>query len=81
METDEEVTEEQQSVLSEMQRYDNFGWTIMNKRHTYTDGQSNHHSVFTDGLIIAVKKTFLRIVQELFVLICVNYPNYLGEGM
>ena len=56
---DNKVTKEQQSVLSEMQRYNNFGWTIMNKRHTYTDGQTNHPSVFTDGLIIVVKKPFL----------------------
>ena len=55
--TEEAVTNKQQIVLTELQRYNNCGWTIMNKRHTYTDG--NNPSVFTDGLIIIVKKPFL----------------------
>ena len=69
LESDDAVTDEQQSILSELQQYNNFGWTIMNKRHTYTDGQTNHSSVFTDGLIIVIKKPFLRIARELFALI------------
>ena len=64
-----------------MQRYDNFGWTIMNKRHTYTDGQTNHPCAFTDGLIIVVKKPFLQIARELFAMICVPYSNCLGRGI
>ena len=51
----------------------------MNEQHTYTDG--NNPSVFTDGLIIVVKKPFLRMAQELFALIRVRYLNCLGGGM
>ena len=69
LETDEAVTEEQQIVLTKLLRYNNYGRTIMNKRHTYTNRQTNHPSVFTDGLIIVVKKPFFRMVQELFALI------------
>ena len=57
LETDEEVTKEQLIVLTKLLRYNNYGWTIINKRHTYTDG--NHPSVFTDGLIIIFRKPFL----------------------
>ena len=53
----------------------------MNKRRTYTDGQTNQPTVFTDRLIIVVKKPFLRIAQEYFALIHVRYLNYLGERM
>ena len=59
LESDDAVTDKQQRILSELQRCNKFRWTIMNKRHTYTDGQTNHPSVFTDGLIIVVKKPFL----------------------
>ena len=81
METDKEITEEQQSVLPEMQQYHNFGWNIMNKRHTYTDGQTNHPRAFTGGLIIVIKTPFLRIAWELFAMIRVQYPHCLGGGM
>ena len=43
LEIDSDVIKEQQSVLSEMQQHDNFEWTIMNKRHSYTDGQKITH--------------------------------------
>ena len=79
LETEEAITNKQQIVLTELLRYNNYGWTIMNKRHTYTDG--NNPSVFTDGLIIVVKKPFLRMAWELFALIRVRYPNCLGGGM
>ena len=81
LETDKNVTEEQQNVLTEMQRFDNFGWTIMSKRHSYTDGHTNHPRVFTDGLVIIVKNPFLCVAQELFTMIRVVYPNCLGGGM
>ena len=51
----------------------------MNKRHTYTDG--NNPRVYTDGLIIVVKKPFLRKAREIFALIRVRYPDCLGGGM
>ena len=54
-----------------------FGWAIMDKRHSYTDDGNNP----TDGLIVIVKKPFLRMARELFALICVRYPNCLGGGM
>ena len=57
LETEEAVTKEQQIVLTELLWYNNYGWTIMNKQHTYTDG--NKTSVFTEGLNIVVKKPFL----------------------
>ena len=79
LETEEAVTEEQQLVLTELLRDNNYGWTIMNKRHTYTDG--NNPRVFTDGLIIVVKKPFLRMAQEIFALIRLRYPKCLGGGM
>ena len=74
LETDEAVTDKQQSVLTKLLWYDNHGYTIMNKRHTYTDGQINHPSVYTDGLIIVVKKPFLRMAWVWFALIRVRYP-------
>ena len=61
LETDKKVTEEQHNVLSEIQRYNNYGWTIMNKQHSYTDGQPNHPHVFTDVMIIVVKKPFSKL--------------------
>ena len=79
LETDEAVTEEQQIILTKLLRYNNYRWTIMNKRHTFTD--RNHPSVFIDGLIIVVKKPFLRMARELFALIRLRYPNCLGGGM
>ena len=81
LETDKKVIEEQQNVLTEMQRFNNYGWIIMSKRHSYTDGHTNHPRVFTDGMIIVVKKTFLQVARELFAMICVVYPNCLGGGM
>ena len=79
LEIEEAVTEEQQLVLTELLRYNNYGWTIMNKRHTYTDG--NNPRVFTDGLIIVVKKPFLCMAREIFALIRVRYPTCLGGAM
>ena len=77
---DDDVTSEQQKVLSELQRHDNLGWTIMNKRHSYTDGQPNHEQIFADGLIIVVKTPYLRIAREIFAMIRVQCPKCLGEG-
>ena len=51
----------------------------MNKRHTYTDG--NNPRVYTDGLIIVVKKPFLCKAREISALIRVRYPDCLGGGM
>ena len=69
LEMDDDVSREQKSVLSELQRHDTFGWTIMNKRHSYTNGQENYQRISTDGLIIIVKKPYLRIARELFAMI------------
>ena len=79
LETEKAITEEQQLVLTELLKDNNYGWTIMNKRHTYTDGR--HARVYTDGLIIVVKKPFLRMAQEIFSLIRVKYTDFLGGGM
>ena len=79
LETEEAVIAEQQLVLTELLKDNNYGWTIMNKRHTYTDGR--HARVYTDGLIIVVKKPFLCMAGEIFSLIRVKYPDCLGEGM
>ena len=78
LETEKAVTKEQQLILTELLRKNNYGWTIMNKRHTYTDG--NNPKVFTDGLIIVVNKPFLRMAREIFALIRVRYPDCLGGG-
>ena len=51
----------------------------MNKRHTYTDGR--YQRIYTDGLIVVVKKPFLRKAQEIFALIRLRYPDCLGGGM
>ena len=64
-----------------MQRFDSYGWIIMSKRHSYTDGHTNHSRIFMDGLIIVVKKPFLCVARKLFAMICVLYPNCLGGGM
>ena len=48
LEMDNDVTTKQQKILSNLRRQDNFGWTVMNKRHSYTDGQPNHKRIFTD---------------------------------
>ena len=76
LEIEKAVTEEQQIVLTELLQSNNFWWTIMSKRHTYTDG--NNSKVHTDGLIIVVKKPFLRKARGIFALIRVRYPNCLG---
>ena len=81
LEMDKDVTDKQQKVLKELQRHDNYGWTIMNKRHSYTDGQPNHPRIFTDGLIIVVKNPYLRLARELFAMIRCRYPTCLGGGM
>ena len=64
---DEDTTNEHKRVLSELKQQDNFGWTIMSKRHTYTDGV--HERISTEGLIIVVKKPFLQLAQEIFAMI------------
>ena len=79
LETEQGVTEEQQIVLTELLRENHFGWTIMSKRHTYTDG--HHPKVYTNGLIIVVKKPFLQKAQEIFALIQLRHPQCLGGGM
>ena len=35
---DDDATDEQKRVLKELQQQNHYGWTIMNKRHTYTNG-------------------------------------------
>lgn len=72
-----DLPEEQKSVLDEIQRVDNYRWTIVNKRHTYTDGVQP--CVSTEGMIIVVKKPILRIAQELFSIVSVQEPYCLGE--
>ena len=79
LETEQAVNEEQQVVLTELLRENNFGWTILSKRHTYTDG--HHPRVHTDGVIIVCLKPFLRKAREIFGLIRVRYPECLGGGM
>ena len=81
LESDKKVTKEQHNVLIEMQQFDNFGRTIMSKRHSYTDEHTNNPHVFTDRLIIVIKKPLLRVVREVFAMIRVVYPNYLGGGI
>ena len=78
LELDDDVTTKQQQVLTELRRQNNFGWTIKNKRHSYTDGQPNNDRCFTDGLIIVVKKPYIRLAREIFAMIRVRYPNCLG---
>ena len=75
LELDDDVTTEQQQVLTELRRQDNFGWTIKNKRHSYTNGQPNNDRWFTDGLIIVVKKQYIQLAREIFAMIRVCYPN------
>ena len=53
----DDATNEQKRVLKELQRQNHYGWTRINKRHTYTDGV--HERISTKGLIIVVKKLFL----------------------
>ena len=64
---EEDATNEHKRVLNELKQQDNFGWTIMSKRHTYTDGV--HERISTEGLIIVVKKPFLQLSQEIFAMI------------
>ena len=80
LELDKDVTSAQQQVLTELRRKDDVGWTIKNKQHSYTDGQPNNGRCFTDGLIIVVKKPFIRIAREIFGEIGVRYPDCLGGG-
>ena len=54
---DEDATDEQKRVLEELQQTEHHNWTIQNKRHSYTDGV--HDRLFTEGLIIVVKKPLL----------------------
>ena len=63
LEMDDDVTTEQQKVLSELRQHDIFEWMIMKKRHSYTDGQPNHKRIFTDRLIIVVKKPCIRLAR------------------
>ena len=67
LELDEDATNEHKRVLKELQQHDNYGLTIMNKRHTHTDGV--HERISTEGLIIVVKKPFLQLAQEIFAMI------------
>ena len=66
LDMDNDVTTKQRKVLSELQQDANFGCTIMNKRHSYTDRQPNYPHIFTDGLIIIVKTPYLRVAREMF---------------
>ena len=67
VELDEDATDEQKIVLNELKRKDNYGWTIMSKRHNYTDGA--HERILAEGLIIVLKKPLLRLAQEIFLLV------------
>ena len=80
METDGKVSEEQQSVLEEIQRVDNYGWTIINNKHSYTDGFCNHPRVHMEGMTIVVKKPILQIARKLFAVVSLLDPDCLGEG-
>ena len=80
LELDDDVTTKQRQVLTELRQQDNFGWIIKNKRHSYTDGQTNNDRCFTDGLIIVVKKPYIQLAREIFAMIRVRYPNCLGGG-
>ena len=78
LELDDDVTTKQQQVLSELRQQDNFGWTIIKKRHSYTDEQPNNDRCFTNGLIIVVKKPYIQLAREIFAMIQVRYPYCLG---
>ena len=80
LEMDDDVTIKQQKVLSKLRQHANFGWMIMNKRHSYTDEQPNHKRIFIDGLIIVVKKPYIRLAREIFAMIQVQYSNCRGGG-
>ena len=62
LETEQAVNEEQQVVLTELLRENTFGWTILSKRHTYTDG--NNPRVHSDGVVIVCLKPFLRKTRK-----------------
>ena len=64
---DEDATNSHKKVLKKLQQHDNYGWTIMNKIHTYTDRV--HERISTKGLIIVVKRPFLRLAREIFAMI------------
>ena len=78
IEADGKFSEEQQSVLEEMQQVNSYSWIIMNKRHTYTDGNRNHPRVSTKGMITVVTKPILRVARDYFAMVSVLDPDCLG---
>ena len=60
---DDDATNEQKRILTELQRQDHQDLAVLNKRHTYTNRVNAQIS--TEGLIKVFKKPFLRVSREI----------------